>query len=342
MKVAILTDSFPPYISGVSTYCVSLAKELIKKGHKVLIMAPKDENNVIPHGLEKAKIVRLPSFSSPPSITTLRFCLPNTSLVTRKIKAFKADIIEIEGPTFLGIDGLLASKILNIPCVSTFHTFTTSKEYLQLIFKIKSRNLERISWAYHRWFYNSGNFVFATTPKMLKIMAKNGIKKSKMSPITLLFDFERVNFLNEQEKATLKKFYGLKKNVAVFLGRISKEKNLDTLIKIWAGVIKKNPNSTLLIIGGGPYEKRIKKLIAKLKIGSNVVLTGVIENERLLKSGLLSICDVFVSASISETFGLTGIEAMASNLPVILFKSQGVSEIVDNAGFVIKHGLKAS
>ena len=80
----------------------------------------------------------------------------------------------------------------------------------------------------------------------------------------------------------------------------------------------------------------MKKIVQKENIGNNVRLLGAIDHEQLLSSGLLSICDIFVSASKSETFGLTGIEAMAHKLTPVLFRTQGLSEVVDGAALLCK------
>lgn len=335
MKIAILTDSYSPYISGVTTYTVELGKQLIRSGHKVLIFAPDySENNITQPGLEKAKIIRMRSV--PTMIKNFRICVPNTTKVIQELRKFKADIIETEDPLFLGLDGLIASKILGIPCISVFHTLAPSKDYLKVIFKTDSNLLQKAVWLYHQKFYGSSDKVFVFTKNLYRLLTKKGIKKEKIEIISTFFDYYNVKMLKNSEKKALKKYYGLKERVAVYLGRVSPEKNLNALIKIWKGVVQQYPNSTLLIIGSGIYEKELKKIIQKEKLESNVKLLGLIEHEQLLTSGLLSICDIFVSTSKSETFGLTGIEAMAHKLVPVLYKTQGLSETIDNAAILCK------
>jgi len=344
MKIAILTDSFPPYLSGISTYCIELVRQLVKKGHSVLVMAPNYGNdNINPFAdikTKKVKLVRLKSVRT--MVSGFRICLPKTAGVIKEIKSFKADIIETEDPLFLGIDGLIASKILGIPCISTFHTLATSEEYLKVIFRIKNSNFKKIVWTYHRWFYNSSDIVFATTKETSSLLVKNGIYKSKVSTIPIFFDYYRTKILSEDEKKVLKKYYGLKEKVAVYLGRISQEKNLDTLIKIWKEVANEHPDSTLVIIGKGSYKKELENLVKKEKLDKNIRFLGEIEHEQLLSSGLLSIFDIYVSASISETFGLAGIEAMAHKLPPVLFRTQGLAEVVGNSGLLCSTNNKKS
>lgn len=338
MRIVILGDSFPPYVSGVTTYCVELSKWLLKFGHEVLILTPNQNGReVIPQGLEQAKIIYLPSI--PTSYTNLRVCLPFTPRILLELRKFGADIVDAQAPSFLGIDALLSSKILKIPVVSTFHTFFASKEYLQMIFKLNHVGLlEKTGWLYLRWFYNSSNRIFVSTNNMYKILVSHKIQANKIDVISLLLDIDKTKILTGSETAVLKKKYKLGKNVAVFVGRISKEKNFEYLINAWARVIKEEKDSNLLIIGGGIYENHLRKLADKAGVKDSVVMTGAIEHDTLLSSGILSACDVFVSGSTSETFGLTGIEAMAHKIPVVLVRSQGLCEIVDDSGFVCEPG----
>lgn len=335
MKIAILTDTFSPYISGITTYTIELTKQLINNGHQVQIYAPDySENNTTPKGFEKAKVIRMRSV--PTTIKDCRICVPNTAKVIRELRKFKADIIEAEDPLFLGLDGLIASKILGIPCISVFHTLAPSKDYLKVIFKTDNDLLQKAVWLYHQKFYASSDKVFVFTKNLYKLLIKKGVEKDKIAIISNFFDYYNVKLLKNSDKKVLKKYYGLKERVAVYLGRVSPEKNLKTLIKIWKSVTLKHPESTLLIIGSGLYEKELKNIIKKEGLENNIKLLGLIEHEHLLSSGLLSICDIFVTASKSETFGLTGIEAMAHKLAPVLFKAQGLSEVVDGAAFLCK------
>jgi len=332
MNIVVLADSFPPYLSGVTTICVELARELLKRGNKVLIFTPDHPNKIRPPGLESAKILYLSSFST--HVPGLRICFPNTFKVVKEIRKFQADIIETEAPSFLGIDGIIASKVLKVPSVSVFHTLLVSNKYLQIIFKTKSDLIEKISWIYHRWFYNAGDMIFVWTKQMADLLTKNGIEKRKIEIMTPLFDYHNVKILRKDTVKKAKEKYSLNKNVAVFLGRVSPEKRLDFLIQVWSQVVKVNKDCTLLIIGDGLYMSQLKRLVSYYKLEEYVRFTGLIEHEMLLSSGILSACDLFVSASISETFGLTGIEAMAHGIPVVLAKSQGLAEMVKDAGFV--------
>ena len=120
----------------------------------------------------------------------------------------------------------------------------------------------------------------------------------------------------------------------MFVGRIAEEKNIPFLLKNMKTIIKKCPKAKLLIVGDGPDLEAYKKLSEKHKILDNVVFTGKVPWENIPKYYLMS--DVFVTASTSETQGLTVIEAMSASLPVICINDESfTTTVVDNLNGLI-------
>lgn len=334
MRIALLADAFLPYISGVTTHNLEFAKYALEYGHELLLFVPRSKGLIIPEYLSKATIVTMRSAPTP--YPNLRLNYPNTPKVLLNLQRFEPDIIWCNAASFTGIDAVMASKVLQIPTVATFHTMYTTEEYLRMMFKInRTKMLEKTSWAFHRWFYNACDHIFVSTQGMQHYLESHGINSGKVSISPILFN-SQVTMLTETKKRQLKARYNLKENVAVYLGRVSQEKALDTLLEIWERVIKQEKNSSLLIIGGGKYEPKLRDLIKEKGLEDSVVMTGFIDNNVLLDSGLLGVADCYVTASVSETWGVATLEAMAHGLPVILAKSLGVSEILDGAGFVIE------
>ena len=176
--------------------------------------------------------------------------------------------------------------------------------------------------------------VFVPTPKVKKIVSKLGIAETKISIAPVFTDIKVSEKPDLEHIIKTRKKYKLKKNVAVYLGRLSIEKNLDMLLKVWLKVVNKNKGATLLIIGDGNYRPRVQHLINLNKLGNNVILTGNMTHKEILKTKILSACDLYISTSTSETFGLAGLEAMSHGLPVVLADSTGLSEIAQGAGFI--------
>jgi 1,2-diacylglycerol 3-alpha-glucosyltransferase len=129
----------------------------------------------------------------------------------------------------------------------------------------------------------------------------------------------------------------------VYAGRIAVEKNLPFLIQSFAGVAEAIPNTYLLLIGGGmvQFDQEIKELVAELGIEGRVRFTGMLDYDKL--PDYLAMCDIFVTASLSETFGMSTVEAMAAGLPVVAIQSPGTSDIVEDGrtGFVATDHMAA-
>jgi 1,2-diacylglycerol 3-alpha-glucosyltransferase len=334
MKIAIFTEILPSeFVSGVAVYIVDLIAGLLAEGHEIIVFAPKG-NYKIPAELHSIRIIKIPSV--PTFYPDFKISIPYTSKVVTELIKEKPDIIHLQGPSFLGIDGLVASKMLGIPCVITFHTMFTDQKYIKNITKIRwgLGTLERISWGYHRWFYNSADSIFVSTPKIKKQLADHKFKSNKIKVIPLFTNFTTGKALPLKEKESLKRKYKLKEQVALYLGRVSQEKSLDLLLEIWQKLTQKRDNVSLFIIGDGPYLKELKKLAKQLDLDRSVVFAGQIEHQKLLDSGILGVGDVFVSASTTETFGLAGLEALAHGLPAVLVDAQGLCEFIDGAGIV--------
>ncbi len=339
LRIVVLADAFLPYISGVSVHCIDLASSLLAAGHEVMILAPRQEQEPsIPDELQAARIVYLPSFPVREA-PGLRMCYPNLPGVLRAIWRFRPDIIETHAPSPLGFDGLLASKLLRIPCSSNFTTLLSSKPYLQLVLGRASYDLfERTAWVLLRWFYNASDQVVVFTEGIRQLLIEHGIAQEKIVRLAPLMDLRSMKQLDESARARLKQRYGLRDKVAVFVGRLSPEKSLQDLLRAWVLVCQALDDATLLLVGDGSHEPQLRRLTQELGLEEQVVFTGSIEHRALISSGLLSVCDVFVSPSVSETFGLSGLEAMAHGKPVVLAASQGLSEWTSEAGMLFPPG----
>jgi len=135
--------------------------------------------------------------------------------------------------------------------------------------------------------------------------------------------------------------YGPEDILLVYAGRIALEKNLPFLLKSFRGVAQAIPNASLIIIGSGVqgYDDEIKSISSELALGTRVNFIGKVAYEDL--PGYLAMCDIFVTASVTEVHPLSVIEAMATGLPVLGIHSVGVGDIVQdgNSGVLSTHDL---
>ncbi len=123
----------------------------------------------------------------------------------------------------------------------------------------------------------------------------------------------------------------VKEKVVTFLGRLTQQKGPEYFIEAAHLILQKDNNVRFVMAGSGDLMNKMIKRVAQLKIGTKFHFTGFLQGADVDKMFLLS--DVFVMPSVSEPFGIVPLEAMRSNVPVVISKQSGVAEI-------LKHALK--
>jgi 1,2-diacylglycerol 3-alpha-glucosyltransferase len=253
-----------------------------------------------------------------------------------KIKKLKLDVIHTQTEFSIGWLGKLVSKIFNIPMVHTYHTMY--EDYVHYIANGKIVTSE-IAKKFSKMFCNRAQVVIAPTEKTFNLLKKYGVKKEiQVVPTGIdMSIFSKDLIKNDISK--LKKNLGINKNdfVILFLGRVAKEKSIDFLISSMPNILKIIKNCKLLIVGDGPELNNLKKLAYDLKIDQEVIFVGEIPwSETNL---YYKISNVFATASVSETQGLTYIEAIASDLIVIAKKDDSILKIIENfkTGFLFEN-----
>ncbi len=122
---------------------------------------------------------------------------------------------------------------------------------------------------------------------------------------------------------------GVKDKIVTFLGRITYQKGPDYFVEAAAKVLKRLPNVRFVMAGSGDMMHHVIRRVAKLGIADRFHFTGFLKGDDVQKMFALS--DVYVMPSVSEPFGISPLEAMKSNVPVIISKQSGVAEVLDYA-----------
>jgi glycogen synthase len=155
------------------------------------------------------------------------------------------------------------------------------------------------------------------------IIEKYGIPEEKV-----------VTVHNAVEPSETKAINGSKhvpEKVVTFLGRITFQKGPDYFIEAARLVLERDPNVRFVMAGSGDLLEKMIRRVAQLRMGHKFHFTGFLKGEAVDR--MLAMSDVFVMPSVSEPFGIVPLEAMRSNVPVVISKQSGVSE-------VLKHALK--
>lgn len=336
MKIAYFTDTFLPQVNGIATALANQATELGREGHQVLIFTPKLDD--IKRGKFQAKNVRLIQLPTVPALiyTEYKFGVFGLPRVIKHLSKFDPDIIHLHSPFTVGMDAVMAAKLLKKPLVSTVHIYFADSDYLKFIKnKLAVKLLDKVAQRYLNFLYSQSDLVLAPSKMLVAELLKNGFKK----PISYLPNgviLENPKFLSEKEKKELRLKYGLKEKVILHFGRLSYEKNVDLLVKAFHQLLKQYKNISLLIIGDGPAIKSLKKLVKSLGGEKNVVFTGFMDHQILISSGILGIGDIFATASTMENHPMAVLEAMIFGLPIVGVKQAGLIELVSSNGSLAK------
>ncbi len=322
MKIAIFSDTFPPQTNGVSHVVFQSAKNLADLGHKVIVFTVSKNffAKQINSGVKNLQIISLPSV---PALVYAqeRFHVPFSATYFR-LKKFAPDVIHIHTPFGAGWMGIRSSKKLKIPLIGTHHTFY---DYYLKHARAEYDWAKKFSWKYTVAFYNHCDLILSPTQSLAETLIEKGLQKPvdiiQNSIDTVLF---RPGSDISQEK--LKSQFGIQGKSLVYMGRVSYEKNIGQVVKAFALMLKKTPKLKLMIIGDGPERKKLEKLAQALKIENNIIFTGFLHGEDLVKA--LQANDIFLTASKSENMPLSVLEAMAAGLPIITIKEKGLAEIV--------------
>lgn len=336
MRIGIFTDSYPPYINGVSTSIVMLEKELRKMGHQVYIITVNDKGHKYKYDNH---VIRIPGI--PVGIYDYRFTSIYPIRIINKIKKMNLDVIHSQTEFGVGTFSRIIAKQFNIPIVHTYHT--AYEDYVHYITHGHFNKPSKKIVEYITKFYcdKTVTELIVPTKKIYNFFKEKYKYDRNIHIIPTGIDTEKFykEKFKKEEIDDLKKKIGLEKDdfVILFVGRIGKEKSIDLLIEEQKNIVKKHKNAKLVIVGAGPDEEICHDLIKKNKLENNVLMVGKVPLDDMPK--YYQIANVFATASRTETQGLTVIEAMAASLPVIAADDESFQDIVidDLNGYLFKN-----
>ena len=322
MNIGIFSDTYYPQLNGVGTSIHTLQKALEAKGHNVYIFTPYDPKQ---NDGDNPHIIRLKSVPNL-LIKGFRTCVAQPPSVLRKIDGLHLDLIHTQTEFSVGMLGKFVAVSRGIPMIHTYHTmYENYVHYIAGGHLITPKMAGDISAA----FCNAASHVVVPTEKTRQLLLRYGVTK----PIhTIPTGIDTENFrkgrFSPEEIADLRHTLGIEAEtpVVVYVGRLAKEKNLDMVFRAMPTLLQQLPDMKFLIVGWGPEREHLEELSAQLGIDASVIFTGGVPWEEIGKYYQLG--DVFCSASVSETQGLTFAEAMAAGVPVVAKKDPCIENIV--------------
>ena len=321
MKILITADCYTPTINGVVTSILNLETELRRLGHDVKILCPSENF----HSSESENVYRIGSVGVGRIYSGARAALRISQSHLQKLIDWKPDIIHSQSEFSSFIMAKRIAAEVNCPIVHTYHTvyenythyFSPSITLGRKAVIVMTKRILRHTKA-----------VIAPSQKIERLLKDYGIEQPiKVIPTGLRLkkfsDEISVNIINE-----LKAKLGipLKSRVLITVGRAAKENNIDELIIYFKRLDIEN--TVFVIIGGGPYLDALKDLAYAENISDKMIFTGAVEPENI--AAYYRLGDIFLSASQSETQGLTYIEALASGLPAVCRRDDCLNDVITN------------
>ncbi|MBR2840482.1 MAG: glycosyltransferase [Bacilli bacterium] len=337
MRIGIFTETYSPYISGLVTSEVMLKKALEKLGHKVYVVTANLESFHYQYE-EEERVLKIPGI--PTGIYDSRLTSIYPIKAINMIKSWNLDVIHSQTEFAIGSFARLFAKQYNIPIVHTYHTMY--EDYVHYITKGHFSKSSKKLVGYLTKFYCDKTIteLIVPTKKAYDLFKEKYSVKRNIHIIPTGIEIDRFYRENTGSKklSSLKKKYNIKKNdfVLVFVGRIAEEKNVPFIIDVMSQMISTYHSLKMLIIGDGPDKENYEKYSKSKGCDKNIVFTGKVPWDEIPLYYALG--SAFISASTTETQGLTIIEAMASSLPAVTIDDESFSgTVIDELnGFLFK------
>lgn len=315
LRIALVTETYPPEINGVAMTLQRLVASLMQRGHRIQLIRPRQRVELVdalnPEGLNQVLMRGWPV----PKYPHLRMGLPSQGELIRLWSQQRPDVVHIatEGP--LGWSALKAAKKLKLPVSADFRTqFHAYTEHYKLSW------LRKPILAYLRQFHNRCDFTMVPTEGMRAELAGWGFERLQVVGRGVDIQY----FSSSKRCRMTRADWGMADGDCVILsvGRLASEKNLRLLIRARETLARTHPHAKWVIVGDGPEKA---SFMAQMP---GAVFTGPLSGEPLAR--VYASADVFAFPSLTETFGNVTLEAMASGLSVVAFDYAAAALAIDH------------
>lgn len=313
MRIALFAETYLPNISGVVTHVHALRVGLERMGHEVLVVC--GDNSYGGHVLRDGVLYC-------PGLVSQKFygytlSVPWSVERSRYIEDFAPDIIHLHTEFGIGLFGMQWAKRHNTPLVYTLHTMYD--DYVYYIapppFVPAARSLS------HRFiarYVKAADAITGPSQKCQEYVDALGIDRQvRIIPNPVELDKFTPEAIDQEQVADIRTRFGLDdgQRYAVFVGRLGREKSCDDLIDMWAEAVGPDDGVKLLIIGDGPVRAELMQQAVDLGVTDRVLLPGRVLHDDI--PAWLALCDLYITASLSDTNSISMLEGMAAGLPVL-------------------------
>lgn len=325
MNITLVTETFPPEVNGVAMTLSRLVGGMRARGHTVEVVRPRQKVELAAGGVDAGSLDYVVPGVPIPFYSALRMGLPVTGQLKKRWRERRPDVVHVatEGP--LGLAALRAAHLCKLPVTSSFHT--NFHQYGGHYGLTLGRDL---ALRYLRWFHNRTRSTMVPASDLRAQLASDGFERLAV----LARGVDGVLFSPAKRSAALRTEWGAAESdpVVIYVGRIAAEKNLALAVEAFLAFQAKEPRAKFVLVGDGPEKA------ALMKTYPHFHYAGMRRGEEL--AAHYASADVFVFASVTETFGNVVTEALASGLVVLAYDYAATREHVRDGvnGFAAKLG----
>lgn len=324
MRIGLFSDTYLPDINGVVTSIVNLKKALEGLGHQVYVITNHQK-------LTKTKFEDDILYLTGVEVKFLYGYTLSTPIQKQAghwVETMNLDVIHIHSEFGVGLFGRIVAKKFNIPMVTTYHT--QYEDYTHYVNLFKSKTFEDMSRRavalLSRIYSKNVQIIIAPSQKTKDMLLDYDIRK-EIVVIPSGLDLNRFEKVDKEKNLALRHKYQLEdKFVINYTGRIAQEKSIDLVIDGFSKLIKQTDQCHLMVVGDGPVLNVLKSQVDNLGLNDSVTFVGSVNQHEIVPYYQMS--DAFVSASLTETQGLTFIEALANGLCVFARYDEPLKDII--------------
>lgn len=330
MNIVITTETYLPFVSGVSTSTDNIARFMARRGHDMTVLAPKPVKEGEVASEPHLTITHTPSLPDPffsgKSYSPIPFPY---STVQKAIKKPPVDLVHIQEPGAVGITALFRAKAQKIKIVGALHF--TPEQIFRILFLPKSKIFINLVKRYIRWFYNQCDGIMVPTSTFAQFLKESGVTK----PMLVVSNgVDTKDFVPTKNRLAKRDDYKLPKDKILFffLGRLDFDKHADTIIR---ALPQTDTKAHLVIAGEGKEEQNFRNLAKTLGVTDRITWLGHLTHEQM--KDVYQSVDCFVLMSPYEVQSIVTLQAIASGLPVLACKEGALPELCHDGenGFTI-------
>jgi glycosyltransferase involved in cell wall biosynthesis len=328
-KVAVFTDTGYE-VNGVALGLRRMVTSLRELGHDVeLVVCATPPEGHLPDRLEELGGLRrmepMTEFNLP-AYEEMRMGIPSFVDMMDYLASEDIGVIQVSTPGPLGLLAMVAGKLLGLPVVAHYHT--ELPDYALNL--TQDRKIAAIVRGWTSWFYRQADRVVVPSRATAKSVKNLGVEPERIALLPRGVDTDLFT-TDKRNHAEFERFGMNGARKLLYVGRVSREKGLDSLLSAFGRLRAARENVELVVVGDGPYKEDLQRQVQD----ENVVFVGYQRGEQLAR--IYASADVFVFPSTTDTFGNVVLEAQASGVPSVVANRGGPAEQVTPGvnGFVV-------